>query len=261
MKWGSTRAIAVFLAWALSTACNAQQPSPDWNGRWNLNPSKSSNQGPVVTISISADGDYRYDDGFSSSTFRCDGRDRPIGTNRTQACVAAPTKWDLTRKENGAKTNTFHWELSADGKVLTATATEFRPTGPVTTSQVVASRLSGSNGFAGQWRNTSYLQQHADLTLRLDSQTLHLSYPNSGRYVDAPFNGADAPVHGPHSSGEITYSVRLSGRREILILTKQNGNALTQGSLELSRDGKVITVSWRNPRHPTDKSLLVYEKK
>jgi hypothetical protein len=215
-----------------------------------------------MTISISADGDYRYNDGFVSFSFRCDGKNRPIGTNRTQACVkGSVTTLDITQNENGAKTNAYHWELSPDGKLLTTTATAFRPSGAVTTSQVVASRLPGSNGFAGQWRNTRYLQQHADLTLRVDSQTLHLSYPNSGGYVDAPFNGADVPVHGPHGPVEITYSAQLSGRREILILTKQNGIALTQGSLKLSRDGKVITLSWQNPRCPTDMGSLVYEKK
>jgi hypothetical protein len=34
-------------------SCRA--PSPDWNGAWKLNPSKSSFQGPIFTISISAD--------------------------------------------------------------------------------------------------------------------------------------------------------------------------------------------------------------
>jgi hypothetical protein len=55
--------------------------------------------------------------------------------------------------------------------------------------------------------------------------------------------------------------VRLAGRREILTLAKLNGKAITQSSLELSRDGRIITESWWNPGHPTDKSTFVYEKK
>ncbi|HKH97813.1 MAG TPA: hypothetical protein VJ999_01790 [Candidatus Sulfotelmatobacter sp.] len=142
-----------------------------------------------------------------------------------------------------------------------STATTFRPSGPVTTGQMVASRISGSNDFAGQWRNTRYLQQHADLTLRLDSKTLHISYPSAGQYVDAPFDGVDAAVHGPHAPEGMTYTARLVGRREIHTLTKRNGKALTQGSLELSDDGRVITESWWNPGQPTDKGTFVYEKK
>jgi len=250
----------VFCALAATLGCRA--PSPDWNGTWRLNLSKSSYQRLVVTISISADGEYRYDDGGSSFTFRCDGKDRPIGKNRTQACVeGSTTTLDLTRKENGAKANAYHWELSADGKVLTATATVFRPSGAVTTSQIVASRISGSSGFAGQWRDTSYLQRHANMTLRLDGQILHLSYPSAGQYVDAPFDGVDAAVQGPHAPEGITYSVRLAGRRKIHTLTKRNGKVLIQGFFELSSDGRVITESWWNPGQPADKSTFVYEKK
>lgn len=256
-EWFSWVAYCVLAA---TLGCRA--PSFDWNGTWRLNPSKSSYQRLVVTISISADGVYRYDDGGSNLTFRCDGKDRPIGKDHTQACAqSSATTLDLTRKEDGAKTNAYHWELSADGSVLTATTSAFRPSGPVTTSQIVASRISGSSGFAGQWRDTSYLQRHADMTLTLNSQTLHLSYPNAGQYVDARFDGLDAPVQGPQAPEGITYSAWLAGRREIHTLTKRNGKALTQGSLELSNDGSTITSTWWSPGRPTEKSVLVYEKK
>ena len=104
------------------------------------------------------------------------------------------------------------------GRVLMSTATAFRPSGPVITAQIVASRMSGSNDFAGQWRDTSYLQRHADMTLRLDGQTLHLSYPSAGQYIDSPLDGADAAVQGPNAPEGITYTVRLVGRREISTL-------------------------------------------
>jgi hypothetical protein len=237
----------VFCALAAILGCRA--PSPGWNGTWKLNASKSSFQGPVITISISADGEYRYDDGIVSSTFRCDGKYRPIGNNRT------------ARMENGVKTNTYHWELSDGGKVFTSTATALRPTGPVILGQLVASRLSGSNDFAGQWRDTSYLQWHAELTLRLDSQYLHIDYPSAGQYIDAPLNGADAGWHGPYAIAGMTYAVRMTGQREFLFLGKRNGKAFNQESLELSDDGRVITDSWWNLARPTDKATLVYEKK
>jgi hypothetical protein len=238
------------------------RPSPDWNGTWKMNPSKGNYQGLIFTISTSADGEYRYDNGYSSFTFRCDGKDRSTKENRTQACVkSSDTVLDLTQKENGVKTRVAHWELSSDGTVFTSTGTAFRPSGPVITGKVVASRVSGSNGFAGQWRDPSYLQQHADMTLSLDTQTLHIGYPSAGQYVDAPLDGVDAAVHGPNAPEGVTDAVRLIRRREISILTKRNGKALTQDSLELSSDGRVITYSWWNPDRPTDKSTFVYEKK
>ena len=251
--------LLVFCTVAGALGCRA--PSPDWNGTWKLDPSKSSFQGPAFTISISADGEYRYDDGRSSFTFRCDGQYRSMGNNRTEACVkSSDTTVDLIREENGMKTNSYHWELSAGGKVLTTTATTFHPNGPVTTTGIIASRMSGSNGFAGQWRDPSYLQRHADMTLRLDSQTLHIGYPNAGQYIDAPLNGADATAQGPHPQG-VTYAARLAGQRELLIPMKRNGKVLLQTSLKLSNDGKVITDSWWNPDRPADKGTLVYDKR
>jgi hypothetical protein len=250
--------------WIVSCALVAlgcQSPSSDWNGTWKLNPSKNNYQGPVITISISADGEYRYDDGSSSFTFRCDGKDRPIENNRTRACVKiSDTVLDMTRKENGIKTNTYRWELSSGGKALTSTVTAFGPNGSIITGRLIASRISGSNDFAGQWRDTSFLQRHADMTLRLDSQRLHISYPNAGQSIDAPLDGVDVAVQGPHPEG-VTYAARLAGRHEILTLSKRNGKVLTQGSLKLSNDGQTIIDSWWNPDLPKEKGAFVYERK
>jgi hypothetical protein len=246
---------------ALVAALGCRAASPDWNGTWKLNDSKSSFQGPVITISVSADGEYRYDDGFASNTFRCDRKYRPIGNNRIQACVkSSATTLDKTRKEDGVMTNTYHWELSDGGKIFTSTATAFRPDGPTIIGRLVASRLSGSNDFAGQWRDTSFLQRHAELTLRLDSQYLHIGYPSEGQYLDAPLSGADAAMRGPLALAGVTYAVQRTGQREFLILGKRNGKAFNQESLELSDDGRVIADSWWNPDNPSAKATLVYEK-
>jgi len=226
-----------------------------------LNLSNSSFQSPIFTISISADGEYRYDDGSSSYTFRCDGKYRPMRNNRAQACVkSSSTVLTLARKENGVKTSAHRWELSGNGKFLTSTVTAFRPGGPVTTGQFVAWRTSGSNDFAGQWRDTTYLRRHDEMTLRLDSRVLHIGYASGGEYVDAPLDGADAAVHGPYVLGSVTYSIKPAEQRRFLILTKRNGKVLTQGSLELSKDGKTIIDTWWNPSQPTDKGMLVYDK-
>lgn len=249
--------LAVCLASALTSACNAQQPSTDWNGTWKLNPSQSNFQGPIITISISEGGEYRFDNQYSSFTFRCDGKDRPIGNNRTRACTkSSATALDLTQKENGVKTSTNHWELSADGKVLTAIATTLRPTGPVVSAQVIALRMSGSDDFAGTWQDQGYLQRHAEMTVSIDTQAVHIGYPGAGQNIDVPFNGAEAAVTGPHVPQGLTYTARLVGRNKILLFGKRNGKVL-QESLELSHGGRVITYSWWNPDRPADKGTFV----
>jgi hypothetical protein len=244
----------------VATSCR-RAPSPDWNGTWKLNPTKSGYQGPVLTISSPTDGEYRFEED-SSHSIRCDGKDQPMGNNRTLVCVkSGVTALDITVKENGVKMRVTHDELSADGKVFTTTVTEFRPTGPVVRPQIVFSRLSGSNGFAGRWRDANNLRWHADMTLRLDNQALHIDYPSASEHIDAPLNGVEATVRGPHALEGTTLSARPAGSREFLIVTKHHGEVFSQGSLKLSGDGRVIIDSWWNPDRPGDIGTLVYDKR
>ncbi len=216
----------------LATILGCRAPSPDWNGTWKLNPMRSSFQGQVLAISITADGEYRFDEGNWSNTLRCDGKDRAIENHRTRVCVKrGVTELDITLKENGVKTRTTHDELSADGEAFTTTVTEFRPNGSVVPSQTVFRRLSGSDGFAGQWRDRTYLHQYADLTLRLDNQVLHIDYPRAGQHIDAPLNRVDSAVLGPHAPEGTIRAVRSAGSREFLVVTKQHGKAFTHSRL------------------------------
>jgi hypothetical protein len=249
----------VCCAFVVATA-GCQVSSRGWNGMWKLDLGKSSYPGQILTISNPAEGEYRFDES-SSHTIHCDGKDHTLGNNRTLVCVRnGVTTLDISLKENGAKTRATHDELSSDGKAFTTTVTEFRPGGPTITSQIVFSRLSGSDGFAGRWRDISYLQQHAEMALRLEKQTLHIDYPNAGQHIDAPLDGSDAPILGPGTLTGATYAVRLAGHHKFVATAKRNGKLFTQGSLELSNDGRTITDSWWNPDRPDIKGVLLYEK-
>jgi hypothetical protein len=250
----------VVSTFAAVTGCRA--PSPNWNGTWKLDASKGNFQGSIFTISVAPDGEYRFDDERTPFTFRCDGKDRPSGDDRTLSCIRrSATGLDLVRKEHGVKHSVSHWELSTDGKVLTATLTSFPPSGPVTAAPFVLSRVSGSNDFAGEWQDATFLQKHAEMTLKIDGHALHIGNPGAGLYIDAPLDGGDAPEHAPGIPQGMTYAVRIAGNREILTVEKFHGKVFTQGSLELSRDGKSLTDSWWRPEQPIDKGRLVYERK
>ena len=92
---------------ALPAMFGCRPPSKDWNRAWKMDVQTSRLQSHAMTILISPDGEYRTDDGFVKNTFRSDGVYRPIGNNRTQACVkSGATTLDMTRMENGVKVNT-----------------------------------------------------------------------------------------------------------------------------------------------------------
>jgi hypothetical protein len=259
--WTMKAYILCILSCILGLTLGCRTPSADWSGTWKLNSAKSSFQGPVFTISVKSDGEYRWEGGNTTFVFNCDGKFRPMGQDRMQACVKnSASALDLIRKKDGVTTNAYRWQLSDGGTSFTSTATAFRPSGPVVTAQIVATRMSGGAGFAGQWRDTSYLQQHTDMILRLKNRVLHIGYPGTDLYFDTPLDGSDVAVHGPRTEDGTTYSARSSSRREISILTKHYDKVLSQGTLVLGSDGRTITESWLNPDRPDDKGTLVYDK-
>jgi hypothetical protein len=82
------------------------------------------------------------------------------------------------------------------------------------------------------------------MILRLDNQALHIDYPSAGQHIDAPLDGVEAAVRGPHAPEGTTRAVRPAGNREFLVVTKHHGKVFTQGSLKLGNDGRVITESF-----------------
>jgi hypothetical protein len=251
-KW-----VAVFVA--IMTGCGA--PSPQWNGSWRLNPSKGNFEGPVFTISISPAGEYRYDDGNSSSSIVCDGKDKPAKSGGTHSCTrVSATRVEIVAKTNGLETGTGHWELSPDGKTFTMTATEPSASGPIVMNRVVSSRISGTDSFEGKWRDMSYLEKHAELTLKLDERTLQIGYPNAGQWVNAPLDGTDAPVQGPHAPKGLSFSVRAGGSRLFSIINTRNGKTILNERLELSADGATVTDLWWGTEKSSGTGKLVYER-
>lgn len=235
--------------------------SPDWNGTWKLNIAKSSFEGQVLTISVLADGEYRFEGVNSSHNLRCDGKDEPLGKNRTRVCTkSGAAALDIIQKKNGVTIGTTRDELSNDLNTLTTTIIEYRPNGSVVTAKTVFSRLSGAKDLAGKWRNVSYIQQHADMFLKLDNKVLHIDYPLGEQYIDAPLNGTETTVHERHAPEEATIIMRPMGSHKIAVTTKYQGRVFSRGYWKLSNDGRTIVSSWWSPDRPTNVGTLVYEK-
>jgi hypothetical protein len=233
---------------------------PDWNGTWTLIAAKSTT--PTINIAISAQGEYRYDDGEVTTFFWCDGKYHQAGSNRTQACIKnGATSLDRIRRENGVKTNEYHWELSKSGQVLTFTATAFSSARPVNMGSVVLSRISGFNGFAGRWRDETFLQSRAQLVLRSDGQSLYIGYPAAGYFVDVPLDGSTSVVREHSGAMETSYSLIQTGPHEFRILAEPRGETVKQDLLQLSDDGRLLTDYSSDLGKLAIRAKLVYGKK
>ena len=256
------------LAWAFAgvismAALGWSMASPVWNGTWKLNASKSTIPGPSFSITISPTGEYHYDNGTYSYSFRCDGKQYSQGPNRMISCLQTSAfVMDTTSKENGGKVSPahIHWQLSADGKTLTSKETSIQADGSVKPRELVYSRTSGSNGFAGGWRDTRRMESKPLLQLALNKRSLHIAFSEIGQYIDAPLDGSDAPVHGPGAPQGLTVAITPHGPQEFLTLQKVGGKIIHQGSLRLSADGRTLVEEYWHPSAPDQKATLVYEK-
>ena len=141
--WGDSKPMrgALFtltILFALVAVSGCRTASSGWDGTWKINTLKSSYNSRIITISILTNGDYRYDAGDLSFVFRCDGKDRAVAKDHTEACVKrSSTSLELIRKEHGVETNTHDWVLSANGMVFTSTTRTLRPNGAVVTGNIV----------------------------------------------------------------------------------------------------------------------------
>lgn len=214
-----------------------------WNGRWELNESKSSAPGPNVIVSLTPTGEYHIDTGTYSYNFACNGKEYPATTNRTITCTPrSSAAIDTISKANGAAVESARWQLSSDGKMLTITVNSIRPKGLTRSRESAFIRTSATSGFVGAWKTTKPFPTNSQvLVLALKDGRLHIAFPESGQYTDPPLDGSDAAMNGPGIVAGLTMAVRPNGLREFITLKKNQGRIIASGSLKLSDDGRTLT--------------------
>lgn len=250
--------ITTIMTMVVLTGC---EPSKAWNGVWNLDEAKSSISGPAFVISVNQAGMYRFDAGTLVYSFACDGKKYPTTPNRFISCTQKdPSVIDSISTVDGSVVETDRWKLSADGTSLSITSTSARPPGTAMRStEHLFARIGKSIGFAGGWRN---LKPFGTVTMliALKGDTLHLAYPETGRYADVRLNGSDAPFHGQLGPLENTVSLKPRGSHEFLTQQKFQGRLINEGSLKLASDGQTLIEEHWLPGS-NQKSKLVYERR
>jgi hypothetical protein len=252
-----------FIGVILALAVSCRGASPDWNGTWKLDPAKSDIPGPTIVVSISPDGMWRNSGGSgNTANFRCDGKRYQATDVLTSICEQADSSHvEITLFKDGSKVSTANWELSSDGKVLSIKSTGFQADGAVSLKDHRYSRISGSVGFAGGWKNENPLEAIPSIRqISLQGHTLHQSLPEKGIYIDVTLDGTDAVIHGPLSSPESSIALEERGSREFSQTMKMHGKIVSVGYWRISADGRSLTDSYWVPSSPSEKAVLVYEK-
>ena len=231
-------------------ACLAASALPAANdpflGEWKLNASKSKLI-DVMKVASAGGNKYAFDFGADHpETIAVDGTDQPGLAGTTLALtVEGPNAWKVVRKKDGRTLLNAKWSLSEDGNTLTDDYTEVGPDGKGSTVNFVYKRTAGGAGFAGTWESAS-ATINFELVLKVapyEGDGLSIIDATQGQTTNLKFDDKDYPREGPNVQKGSTSSARRVNPKIVEITDKVDGKHTTTRQIELSADGKTLTMT------------------
>ena len=212
---------------------------------------------------------YHVDDGAIDYSFRCDGNPYPT-TNDAGGFISC-TQTDpkiivLKEKTNGPDSTNTRWELSPDGKTLTAIFRLIQIGGSAKDKQLIyardpAAHDSGSSGFSGRWKATRPFDSRSKtVVLILNYSHFHIEYSDWGQFSDSLVDEPPRPIRGSNQPFGFSRSVKIIGPRQIQTEDTFSGRVILRTNWTVSNDGKTLNEESFIPTNPAQKNLLVYEK-
>lgn len=222
----------------------AQSP---FDGTWKTNMAASKLSQKPVVFSIN-NGTYDCSSCVPKVNVKADGQDQAV-TGQTYDTVSVqvvdPNTVQFVFKKGGKTTSEATRSVSADGKMLTVTSTNY----PADGSQPfkVESKLArvgkapaGSNGTSGEWRIQNVSEDSAGLTTtwKVSGDEVTMTR-GSGMTWTAKFGGGEVPVKGTYANE--TVSVKKLNDRGIEVTYTRDGKLYVMDKVTVASDGKKIT--------------------
>jgi hypothetical protein len=227
-----------------------------FTGKWKLDPAHSR---LTDQMKVEPAGPNKFNLIFSGDnveTIIADGTDQPglFGTTLAIA-VQDANNWKVVRKTNGRTTIIGLWQLSSDGKTLTDNFTGYHDNGTTSNLHYIYQRIAGpvtggkTSGFSGTWESTT---EDVNSTYEIEVQPFQndgLSFINAGGQVvqSLHFDGKDYPGSGSGAPPGYASSGHRINDRAIDRIDKVNGKTLYTQQVEVSPDGKILTMTVHIP--------------
>lgn len=254
----------------LSATLNAAPADsvPSFLGKWKFDPAHSR---LIDQTKVEAVGPNKYNLIFSGDnveTVVADGTDQPALFDSTLAVSADDANhWKVVRKTNGRITIVGLWQLSPDGNTLTDNFTGYRDNGTTSNLHYIYQRIAepaadaGTSGFVGTWESTT---EDVNSTYEIEVKPFQddgLSFINAGGQViqSLRFDGKDYPGSGPGAPPGYASSGHRINDRAIDRIDKVNGKTLYAQEMEISPDGKVLTITVHMPGRDKP-NLMVFNR-
>ncbi len=248
-------AFAVMCSLSLHGAKN-----PFW-GTWKLDPSQSTYGSQTLTYTRMDNGSYHFNAGDGPGfDIGFEGKEYPVGGGYTiSQTMDGDNAWNSVWKLNGEVTSKDRGEISADNKTLTLTQNRIRPDGSTGTSVTILTRVSGTTGPNGTWKQIKYTSESETLVISALSEGVwHWEIPEYKQIIEGKFDGSDLSVKGPQASPGQSEAVSILSPTKISYTDKDGGKAVLMGTRTISPDGKTLTDESWSPGKESEKSTEVF---
>lgn len=251
------RAFQLLLVAILVTAPSLAASDP-FIGKWKLNPSKSKMSDQMKVDSLGAN-KYSFDFGSGGETIVADGTDQPGNAGTTlSVAVLGPDTWKVVRKQNGRILITAIWTLSKDGNELTDDFTSIDPNGSTHNTKYLYKRMAGGQGFAATWVSATQTM-NSDFVLEVrpyEGNGLSFVAGSERQTMSLKFDGKDYPNS---AVAGLVFSGKRINTQSLEITDKMNGKEIVKQQVEISSDGKTLTMTRRGMGQSMP-NIMVFER-
>ncbi len=236
-----------------------------WNGTWTLD-SDSQASRPTVSFLQKDDGTYELVSSETISRFRCDAKPYPMlsragipGVGDAICNSLSNSSLDITFQRKDKRPTFGRLRLSTDGKSLVFTLEWTDPSGKKQVKVRNYSRLSGSGGLAGDWKDVD-TNPSSVLKVDLSAHAIILEYPLSHDIITLPLSGAETHgvVNGVQS--KTAQALQIDSPTSFRLVISEGGVAFERASLSLSSDGNVVTELFWLEKHPEEVTKYTYHR-
>lgn len=231
-------------------------------GHWKLDPSRTRLTDVMKVEHVSGD-TYAFDFGGGSEKVAVDGKDhQAVGGTTLSVGIDAPDSWTVVRKKDGRILITAKWRLSKDSNTLTDDFTVVAPNGSGSTVNYVYKRTAEGSGFAGTWESSSVTTNDSAFSLKIEPyEDDGLAIIDSSQQLtkNVKFDGRDYPNAAPNLPAGVTFSALRVDEHTLEITDKFKDKAVDTENIQLSADGKTLTITVR-PLGRREPNVLVFER-
>lgn len=246
---------ALICLFALGRTCSAQ--ANPWNGSWKLDAASLNFEGATFSVAADADGFTMTRGGQAQPKLVCDGTAQKDPTGAMITCAKSPDGYALTVTRDGKTVQKATISISADGNTRTNTAEIFPTDSAPFTRTMIAKRVSGGPGPAGEWKEVSFSSSvdSGILSIAVHGDSVDFKETDSPKPITCKLDGTETAF------GNMgTMSVRFADPHTLKVTYKSDGKVRRENTFALSEDGKKITETDVTPDpSPSTMSVVLHK--